>query len=63
MQEMHLRRLAKAGVRLVSMTQELGDDPMSTMIRQILALFDEYQSKETRKHVQRSMNENARQGF
>ena len=63
LQEMHLRRLAKAGVRLISMTQELGDDPMSAMIRQIFALFDEYQSKETRKHVQRSMNENARQGF
>ena len=24
-----MRRLAKAGVRLVSITQELGDDPMS----------------------------------
>jgi hypothetical protein len=45
------------------MTQELGDDPMSVMVRQIFALFDEYQSKEIRKHVQRSMNENARQGF
>ena len=63
LQEMSLRRLAKSGVRLVSITQDLGDDPMSMMMRQILALFDEYQSKEIRKHVQRSMNENARQGF
>ncbi len=44
--EFYVRRLAKNGVRLVSITQELGDDPMSNMIRQIMALFDEYQSKE-----------------
>jgi site-specific DNA recombinase len=61
--EFYVRRLAKSGVRLVSITQELGDDPMSNMIRQIMALFDEYQSKENAKHTLRAMNENARQGF
>ena len=61
--EYHVRRLRKAGVRLVSMTQDLGDDPMSVMVRQVFALFDEYQSKETAKHVLRAMQENARQGF
>ena len=61
--EFYVRKLAKAGVRLVSITQELGDDPMSNMIRQIMALFDEYQSKENAKHTLRAMNENARQGF
>jgi site-specific DNA recombinase len=50
-------------VRLVSITQELGNDPMSNMIRQIMALFDEYQSKENAKHTLRAMKENARQGF
>jgi site-specific DNA recombinase len=60
--EFYVRRLAKAGVRLVSITQELGDDPMSNMIRQ-MALFDEYQSKENAKHTLRAMKENARQGF
>lgn len=50
--EFYVRRLAKNGVRLVSITQEMGDDPMHVMMRQIMALFDEYQSKE-----------NARQGF
>jgi site-specific DNA recombinase len=44
--DLYVRRLAKNGVLLVSITQELGDDPMSNMIRQIMALFDEYQSKE-----------------
>jgi DNA invertase Pin-like site-specific DNA recombinase len=43
--EYHVRRLRKAGVRLVSMTQDLGDDPMSVMVRQVFALFDEYQGK------------------
>jgi site-specific DNA recombinase len=61
--EFYVRRLAKAGVRLVSITQELGDDPMSNMIRQIMALFDEYQSRENAKHTLRAMKENARQGF
>jgi site-specific DNA recombinase len=61
--EFYVRRLAKAGVRLVSITQELGGDPMSNMIRQIMALFDEYQSKENAKHTLRAMKENARQGF
>src|SRR4030081_2517968 len=61
--EFYVRRLAKARVRLVSITQELGDDPMSNMIRQIMALFDEYQSKENAKHTLRAMKENARHGF
>jgi site-specific DNA recombinase len=33
------------------------------MVRQVFALFDEYQSKEIAKHALRAMQENARQGF
>ena len=33
------------------------------MMRQVIALFDEYQSRENGKHVKRAMAENARQGF
>ncbi|WP_368423620.1 recombinase family protein [Tistlia sp.] len=61
--EFHRRKLAKHGIQLVSITQETGDDPMGNMVRQILNLFDEYQSKENAKHVLRAMKENARQGF
>lgn len=61
--EFYVRKLAKNGVRLVSITQEMVDDPMHVMMRQIMALFDEYQSKENAKHVLRAMKENARQGF
>jgi site-specific DNA recombinase len=61
--EFYVRKLAKNGVKLVSMTQEMGDDPMHVMMRQIMALFDEYQSKENAKHVLRALKENARQGF
>ena len=61
--EFYIRRLAKANVRLVSITQELGDDPAQVMMRQIIGLFDEYQSREIGKHVLRAMKENARQGF
>jgi site-specific DNA recombinase len=61
--EFYVRHLAKNGVRLISITQDLGDDPMSVMMRQIMALFDEYQSKENAKHTLRAMRENARQGY
>ena len=61
--EYYYRKLGKNGVRLVSITQELGDDPMHDMMRRIMALFDEYQSKENAKHVMRALKENARQGF
>ena len=61
--EFYVRRLNKHGVKLVSRTQELGDDPTSVLMRQIMALFDEYQSRENAKHVLRSMKENARKGF
>jgi site-specific DNA recombinase len=61
--EFYVRRRTKNGGRLISIIQELGDDPMSNMIRQIMALFDEYQSKENAKHTLRAMKENARQGF
>jgi site-specific DNA recombinase len=55
--------LAKRRVRLVSITQEAGDDPVQVMMRQVIALFDEYQSKENAKHALRSVKENARQGY
>lgn len=61
--EFYVRQLRRHGIRLVSITQELGEDPMSVMVRQVFALFDEYQSKENAKHVLRAMKENARQGF
>jgi site-specific DNA recombinase len=61
--EFYARKLARNGVRIVSITQELGDDPMSLMMRQIMNLFDEYQSRENAKHTLRAMKENARQGF
>jgi site-specific DNA recombinase len=61
--EFYVRRLARNGVKLVSITQEMGDDPMHVMMRQIMVLFDEYQSKENAKHVLRALKENARQGF
>ena len=61
--EFYVRKLAKNGVKLLSITQEIGDDPVHQMMRQIMALFDEYQSKENAKHVIRALKENARQGF
>ena len=61
--EFYVRKLAKHNVRLMSITQELGEDPAQVMMRQVIALFDEYQSRENAKHVIRAMKENTRQGF
>ena len=44
--EFYVRKLAKNGVRPVSITEEMGDDPMHVMMRPMMALFYEYQSKE-----------------
>src|SRR3546814_5989923 len=52
--EFYIRKLAKNGVKLVSITPEMGDAPMHVMMRQIMAMFDEYHSKETATHVNRS---------
>ena len=54
--EFYVRKLAKNGVKLLSITQEIGDDPVHQMMRQIM-------SKENAKHVMRALKENARQGF
>ena len=61
--EFHRRNLVKHDVNLASISQETGDDPMGDMVRQVLNVFDEYQSKENAKHVRRAMIENAKQGF
>src|SRR3546814_9487079 len=55
--EFYVRKLAKNGVRLISITQDLGDDPMSVMMRQIMTLFDEYQSKENGKRSEEHTSE------
>jgi site-specific DNA recombinase len=61
--EFYLRKLTKAGVRLFSVTQPLGDDPDSEFYRKILALIDERYSLDNARNTLRAMRENARQGF
>ncbi len=57
------RTLKRAGVKVISITQQTSDDPAGEMARTIFSLFDEYQSKENGKHTLRAMKENARQGY
>jgi len=57
------RQLNRAGVKLISITQQTSDDPSGEMARKIFSVFDEYQSKENGKHTLRAMKENARRGF
>jgi hypothetical protein len=48
---------------LISMTQTVSEDSAGQMSRQLMSIFDEYQSRENAKHVIRAMKENARLGF
>ena len=57
------RKLAKNGVKVISITQPTSEDSAGEMMRRIINMFDEHQSKEISKHVSRSMKENARQGY
>ncbi|CAG4883405.1 conserved protein of unknown function [Georgfuchsia toluolica] len=57
------RKLMKNKVKVISITQPTSDDAGGEMMRRIINLFDEHQSKENSKHTSRAMKENARQGF
>ena len=61
--ELYVRKLRKAGVELVSITQSVTPDASGEMFRKRLNVFDEHQSRENAKHMHRAMLENARQGF
>lgn len=57
------RKLKKNKVNVISITQPTSDDAGGEMMRRIINMFDEHQSKENSKHTSRAMKENARQGF
>ena len=61
--EFYIRKLRRARVLVVSMTQQFENDPTGDLVRKILGNFDEYQSQENAKHTLRAMRENARQDF
>jgi DNA invertase Pin-like site-specific DNA recombinase len=56
-------QLRKADVALISITQPITNDPSGDVIRTIVAAMDQYQSRESGKHVLRCMKEHARQGY
>ena len=56
------RRLGKNKVKVISITQPTSDDASGEMMRRIINLFDEHQSRENSKHTHRAMCENVRQG-
>jgi site-specific DNA recombinase len=61
--ESYIRVLRKAGVEVVSITQDFSRDNSGEMVRKIFSMFDEYSSRENAKHTHRAMRENAKQGF
>ena len=61
--EHHRRRLKRAGVRIVAITQEVGHDAEGDLVRGVLSNFDEYQSRQTAKYTFDTMMRNAEAGF
>ena len=61
--ELYIRELRKAGVQLVSITEDVAQDASGEFLRKMLNIFDEHQSRENAKQIHRAMLENARQGF
>ena len=61
--ELYVRQLRRAGVTLLFTTQTFTDDPTGDLMRQIVGAFDQHQSRETSKHVTRTMLANARENF
>ena len=59
---LHERRLNRAGVKVISITQRTSDDASGEMARRFFSLFDGCQSKENSEHTLRAMKENAGQG-
>lgn len=60
--ERSYRDLERAGVQLVSLTENI-EGESGWMLRQIISMFNEQSSRETSKHVKRTRIENALQGF
>lgn len=61
--ELYIRTLRKHGVELLSISQEVSADPMGEIVRKILNMLDELQSRENAKHTSRAMIANAALGF
>ena len=61
--EHHRRRLKRGGVRIVAITQEVGQDAEGDLVRSVLSNFDEYQSRQTAKFTRDTMSRNAEAGF
>lgn len=61
--EIYVRDLRKRGVSLVAATQEISSDPTGEVVRKMLNIIDEMQSRENAKHTSRAMLANAAQGF
>ena len=61
--EDYRRKLKRAGVGMVAITQEVGQGAEGDLIRSVLAGFDEYQSQQTAKFTRDTMTRNAKDGF
>jgi site-specific DNA recombinase len=61
--EHYRRKLKRAGIRIVAITQEVGQDAEGDLVRSVLSNFDEYQSRQTAKFTRDTMRRNAEAGF
>ena len=57
------RKLEKKGVRVVSISQQIDDNPSGRLMETIFAAFDQYESDMNAYRTMAAMRQNAREGF
>lgn len=62
-QELHIRKLAENGVRVLSATEEVSDDLAGETTRRLMSIIAELENRQRAARVKQTMRENARQGF
>ena len=62
-QAINYKRLQKAGVQQVSISEAFGKGSAGNLMRSVVSAFNQHYSEETAKHTRRSMRENARDGY
>lgn len=57
------RSLLTEGIKVIAITQQVGDSPEGQLMRGMFGIFDQYSSAQNSKHTLRAMNQCARDGY
>lgn len=61
--EHYRRKLKRVGIRIVAITQDVGQDAEGSLVRSVLGNFDQYQSRQAAKFTPDTVRRKAADGF